>query len=166
MYRTRPERTYPPAWRIVAAFVLVPGLAALIATLSVPLYAGLPSLADRIWRSTVVYGLFGAYPAAIVLGIPAYFLLRRNFDPTLASCALTGAVVAAAPWAFLSMASTPDEASIGGRATVINGSKTAFGWLTEAQFIGRIALLGALAGALFWAIAAAGSGAGKVRLPD
>jgi hypothetical protein len=33
----------------------------------------------------------------------------------------------------------------------------------NAQFLGEIALAGAIGGALFWVIAAAGSGAGKVR---
>jgi hypothetical protein len=32
----------------------------------------------------------------------------------------------------------------------------------NAQFLGEIAMVGALGGAFFWAIAAAGSGAGKV----
>ena len=36
-------------------------------------------------------------------------------------------------------------------------------WLRTAQIVGEIALAGAIGGARFWAITAAGSGAGKVR---
>ena len=163
VYSNLSERTYPPLWRVAAAFVLVPGLAALSIALAAPLYAGLPSITERIWRSAVAYGLFGAYPPAIVFGVPAYFALRRRFEPRFTNCAIVGATVAALPWTFLTFVSTPNQASIDNRATVINGSKTVFGWLMEAKFLSGIALCGALGGVLFWVIAAAGSGAGKVR---
>jgi hypothetical protein len=163
MYRSLPERTYPPHWRVAAAFILVPAFAALSFAIAMPLYAGLPMMAERIWRSALVYGLIGAYPPAVVIGVPAYFALRRHFDPHFINCAWVGALVATLPWMFLTLVSTPDQASIGDRATVINGSYTAFGWLMNAQFLGEIALAGAIGGALFWVIAAAGSGAGKVR---
>lgn len=166
MYQSLPERLYPPTWRVIVAFVVVPGLTAFVVALWMPLYAGLPSFAERVWRSTIMYSLFGAYPATTVLGIPAYFMLRRHFAPKLANCSLVGAAIAALPWAFLSVASAPDQASIDGRATVINGARTIYGWLTATQFIGQVALFGALGGALFWAIATAGSGAGKVRSQD
>lgn len=162
MYGSLPERTYPPRWRVAAAFLLVPAVAALSFAIVMPLYGGLPNMADRIWRSAWVYALVGAYPPAVVFGIPAYFALRRHFDPRLINCALVGAVVATMPWLFLTLASTPSQASSDNRATVINGSYTAFGWLMNAQFVGEIAIFGALAGALFWAIVAAGIGAGKV----
>jgi len=163
MYPALPDRTYPPIWRVAAAFILAPGLAALLVAFVMPLYDGLPKFAERIWRSALAYGLFGAYPAAVLFGLPAYFTLRRRFDPTLINCSFVGAVVSTLPWAFLSLGNTLDQANIGGRATVINESKTAFGWLMDAQFLGQIALFGAFGGTLFWAIAAAGSGAGKAR---
>jgi hypothetical protein len=120
-------------------------------------------MTERIWRSALLYGLIGAYPPAVLFGIPAYLALRRHFEARLLNCALVGAVAAMLPWAFLMLVSTPDQASIDNRATVIDGSYTAFGWLINAQFLGEIALFGAFGGALFWAIAAAGSGAGNVR---
>jgi hypothetical protein len=163
MYRSLPERTYPPHWRVAAAFLVVPAFAALSFAIAMPLYAGLPTMAERIWRSALIYGLVGAYPQTVVFGVPAYFVFRRHFGPHLINCAGVGAVVATLPWLLLTLVSSPDQASIGNRATIINGSYTAFGWLMNAQFLSWVALAGAIGGALFWAIAAAGSGAGKVR---
>jgi hypothetical protein len=163
MYRSLPERTYPPRWRVAVAFLFIPALAALSVALAMPLYAGLPTMTERVWRSTLVYGLVGAYPPALVLGVPAYFMLRRHFEPRLISCALAAPIVAALPWLFLTLVSAPDQASIGDHATIINGSFTAYGWLMNAQFVGGIGLAGAAGGALFWAIAAAGRGVGKHR---
>lgn len=163
MYTATPERTYPPAWRIIAAFLIVPGAAALLMAILMPGYDGINNPLERVWRSTLVFAVFGAYPAAMLLGVPAFFILRRHFDPKLTNCSLTGAAVAALPWFILSTLSQPDSASIGGRATVIDGSLTTYGWLTNLTFVGQIAALGAAGGALFWLIAAAGSRAGKVQ---
>lgn len=98
----------------------------------------------------------------IVLSLPAFFILRRHFGAKLVNCSLAGAAVAALPWLVLSTLSLPDSASIGGRATVIDGSLTIYGWFTNLTFVGKIALLGAAGGALFWLIAAAGSRTVKV----
>lgn len=65
--------------------------------------------------------------------------------------------MASAPWALITLLGpSADQASIGGKATVIDGTTTAYGWLVAAQFVGEIALFGAAAGLLFWAIAASG----------
>jgi Holliday junction DNA helicase RuvA len=156
----RPERRFPPVWRVIAAFLIAPGVAALILAAVMPAYPGLDDPLERVLRTAWAIATIGAYPATVVLGLPAFFMLRRRFDPKLTNCSLTGAVVAVLPWALLSLLSTPDQASVNGRATVIDGSNTAFGWLMIGQLLGQIALAGAVAGALFWAIAAAGSGAG------
>ena len=152
----------PPAWRVVAAFVVAPGAAALVMAAATPLYAGLDP-GERLWRSAATFAAFGAYPAALVLGVPACFLLRGRLAPSLVNCASAGAVIAALPWFALSLLSGPDQASIDGRATVIDGSRTAYGWLTQATFLGGIALFGALGGAVFWLVAAAGRPAGWGR---
>ncbi len=156
------ERAYPPTWRIVAAFAIVPGVAALLLAVLSPAYDGLSDQFERIWRSALAFAVFGAYPATVVLGLPAFFMLRRHFDPKIVNCSLTGAVVASLPWFVLSTFSLPDSASIDGQATVIDGSLTAYGWLTNLTFVGQIALLGAAGGLLFWLIAAAGSRTTKV----
>ena len=156
------ERTYPPAWRIIAAFLIVPGATALLMALLMPAYDGIADPLERFWRSALVFGVVGAYPPTIVLGVPAFFMLRRHFYPKLLNCSITGAAVAATPWLILSTLSQPDSASIGGRATVTDGSLTAYGWLTNLTAVGQIAAIGAVGGALFWVIAAAGSRVGKV----
>jgi hypothetical protein len=162
MYIARPKRTYPPTWRIIAAFVIAPGAAALLMAIVMPAYDGISDPLERLWRSTLAFAVFGAYPPTVIVGLPAFFMLRRHFDPKLINCSLTGAVVAAIPWFLLSTLTLPDSASINGRATVTAGSLTAFGWLTNLTTVGQIALLGAAGGALFWLIAAAGSRDGKV----
>ena len=121
------ERAYPPTWRIVAAFAIVPGVAALLLAVLSPAYDGLSDQFERIWRSALAFAVFGAYPATVVLGLPAFFMLRRHFDPKIVNCSLTGAVVASLPWFVLSTFSLPDSASIDGQATVIDGSLTAYG---------------------------------------
>lgn len=155
MYAARAKRTYPSIWRVILAFVVVPGAAALLMAIVMPAYEGITDPLERIWRSAVAFAVFGAYPPAFIIGLPAFFMLRRHVDATIINCAATGAVVAALPWLVLALLSRPDNASIGGRSTVINGSLTAYGWLMNFYYVGQIALLGTIAGALFWFIAAA-----------
>ncbi len=162
MFIDEPERIYPPTWRIVAAFAIVPGIASLLLAVVNPAYDGISDQLERIWRSALAFAVFGAYPATVVLGLPAFFMLRRHFDAKIVNCSLTGALVASLPWFVLPMFSLPDSASVDGQATVIDGSFTAYGWLTNLTFVGQIALLGAASGVLFWLIAAAGSRTRKV----
>lgn len=139
------------------AFILAPGCAALLLAITTPAYEGLSDWSERVWRTAVAFSVFGAYPAAIVLGLPGYFMLRRHLSARPIACAITGFVVAALPWAFLFLAGPgASDASIGERATVINGHTTAYGWLNHAGFVLTIGLIGAVGGFVFWAIAAAG----------
>ena len=152
-------RTHPPSWRVALAFLLAPGAAALLMALAMPAYDGLPSWSERVWRTAEIFSVVGAYPTAVVFGIPAYFMLRRHLSARLIGCVIVGFAVAALPWALLVMAgSGASEASVNGRATVVNGHTTAYGWLQNAEFVFTIGLFGALGGFVFWAIAAAGHG--------
>jgi len=152
------NRTYPPTWRALLAFAIVPGFAAFLMAAVEPAYAGLASPFERIWRTGVIFSLFGAYPLAVIFGLPVYFILRAKLAGTWLNCAVTGAAVAGLPWFLLTLfGSGADQASIGGRATVIDGARTAYGWMVQLQFVGLIALYGAAAGWLFWLIAAAGA---------
>lgn len=157
------KRSYPPTWRIVAAFLIVPGVSALAMAIIMPAYDGISDQVERIWRSALVFAVVGAYPATLILGLPAFFMLRRRFEATLLNCSLTGAIVAALPWFLLSLLSTPDNASIGGRATVLHGSLTPYGWFTNVTSISQIALFGAAGGLLFWFVAVAGWRTGRVH---
>ena len=118
-----------------------------------PAYDGLPDLLDRIWRTTTTYALFGAYPTAIVFGVPAYILLRQRLAASLFNCTWVGAAVAAFPWVILGLLSNADYAYNNGHVTHMNGAKTLWGWIEVLLLIAWMGLLGALAGSLFWFIA-------------
>lgn len=150
------ERTDPPIWRLVAAFLIVPGAAAFLMAILMPAYDGINAPFERIWRSAVAFALFGAYPTTLLVGLPVFLLLRTRLAPTLINCSLAGAAVAALPWLVLSLLDRPETASIDGKATIAEGSYTAYGWITNLAFMGQIALLGAAGGLLFWLIATAG----------
>ena len=157
MYEPRPQLTYPPAWRVALAFVVVPGLAAFLYAAYEPAYAGLPSYWERVFATAKLNAIVGAYPTALVFGVPAYLAMRRRFRARAINCAIVGAALAAAPWALLVLLGpSADSASIGGRDTVIDGHYTAYGWLRNLGFVGQIAAMGAAGGTIFWIIAAAG----------
>jgi len=149
------EARKPPWWRVLLAFATVPGIAALALATASPAYDGLDRYFERVWRTWFMFAIF-AYPLGLLFGLPAYGILRNILKPTWLNCTLAGACVAAAPWLiFALLPSSADQASIGGRATVVNGTTTAYGYLVAMQFVGIIALCGAIAGFLFWLIAAA-----------
>lgn len=150
-------RRRPPAWRIVLAFAVAPSVAALSYACLIPLYAGLPDLADRVWRTFLLYLLFGAYPSALLLGIPAFFILKNYLDPKPLNCALVGAGIASIPWLLIGLRSSPHYAYSNGHVTHDNGMITIWGLLDLATFVALIAALGFLAGLVFWAVAAAGT---------
>jgi hypothetical protein len=115
----------------VLAFAVAPAVAALVFSFLQPAYAGLPSLADRIYKTFLNVALVGAYPSAIIIGLPAFFILRsRQERPTAWFCALTGAWVASLPLVPFFGLTIP---------------------------MAEIAAAGALGGLVFWVVAAAGS---------
>lgn len=142
-------------WRVLLAFILTPLIISLAVAVAMPLYAGNPNYLERVLRTSFVYFLYGALPPTIVFGAPAFLLLRKLVRPTLLNCAAVGAVIAALPWFLLGLLSGADQASTGGRATIINGRYTAYGWLDFGEFLLMTAAAGAVGGAIFWAIAAA-----------
>lgn len=143
----------PAWWRVLLAFAVVPLIASAGMASVHPLYAGLPDFLDRIARTTITYSIFGAYPSALILGVPAYFLLRRRLQPSLPSCVWVAAAVAALPWVIVGLAFPADEASIGDRVTVAGGVRTFWGWIYFARFVLNFCLIGGIAGAIFWFIA-------------
>ena len=141
--------------RVVLAFVLTPLFASLVVALAMPLYAGLTSYSDRVLRSWPVYAVFGAAPATLVFGIPAFLLLKKLVRPTIIWCGLAGALVAALPWFFVGLLAGPDQAWTDDHATILNGHYTLYGWLEFGWFLLMTASAGAVGGAIFWMIAAA-----------
>lgn len=143
-------------WRLLAAFLIAPGASALLMAIVSPLFEGLEDRWERIWRSAEVIALFGAYPLTAILGVPAFFLLRRTFAPTLLTCTLAGACIAVLPLIIVSLVAVPESATVDGRATVVDGSRTLFGWIFVLTVISQIALYGAFGGAMFWLVGFAG----------
>lgn len=154
----QPERTYPPLWRVALAFLIVPGVAAVLMAMVFPLYAGLPNIFERIGRTAIAYAMFGAYPPALLFGIPVYFVLRKFVSFALINCSLTGGLIAILPWILLVIfAPEADQASVNGIPTVVDGRMTAYGWLMLAKDFATVFPFGLGAGVLFWAIVAAGN---------
>ena len=150
-----PDKSELKTWRVVAAFVFAPFFAALAFAFYEPAYDGLASYSERVLRSAIIYAVVGALLPTVVLGIPAFLVLRKFLQATALNCVIAGAVIAAIPWAILGLRPSADSASIGGRATVINGEYTAYGWQEFGQFLMIIGAAGALGGLFFWLIAAA-----------
>jgi hypothetical protein len=147
----------PPLWRVIAAFAGAPLAAAFLLACIQPAYDGLPSLADRVFRTFIIYLFIGACPPTVLVGLPTYLILRKRLRPTPLNCALAGAGVASLPWLLLVVALPgADYAFDGGHITVEHGQKTLWGWLDLGTASGALALLGAFAGLVFWVIAAAG----------
>jgi hypothetical protein len=138
----------PPLWRLVLGFLAGPATACLLFASLSPLYEGLP-LGERIAR-TALTAAFVVYPITLLIGVPTYLALKARVRPSAMNCVLAGAGVAALPWLAFSFLATPDEASTDGVVTAHHHLLTVAGWLELLPFVGGIALLGAVAGVVFW----------------
>ncbi len=128
-----PSLSFGRKWRVVSAFLLAPLITAFALACAQPPYlGGLPA----VLKATVVFALIGGYPAAILLGVPAFLILRRIARPSALNCAATGACVATLPWLAL--------------ALVTGFWREAINFLA---FLGIIATAGAVGGVVFWVIA-------------
>ena len=153
----RTEDVAPPCWRLCLGFIVGPAVAALLFSLVSPLSPDSIGPLRQVVGTTVLV-LIVVYPMTLVLAVPTYLALKSRLRPTAINCALVGAGIAALPWAVLSLV-TPTEERIGTVVTVHAGVRTAAGWLQELQLLGGIALLGAVAGFVFWCAVALGSAA-------
>ncbi len=98
--------------------------------------------------------IFGGYPATVLLGAPAYFMLRQRLRPRLITVTLAGGLIAGAPWpALMLLSSNPDDAWIGSCHTVIDGWTTWCGYLEGMKFVALVFCLGAIGGIAFWVCA-------------
>jgi hypothetical protein len=131
----------PKPWRVLLAFALAPLAAAFLFSL---IEGG------KLWDVAVL----GAYAPAIVLGVPAYFLLRRRLRPRLVTLVLASGIIAAAPWALLSFFSQADQATVGNCVAVVDGKTTWCGFLHTLLWLGQIFAYGAFGGLVFWICAA------------
>jgi hypothetical protein len=149
MYEPWPTQEYPPAWRVVLGFIIAPASAALLMAAWMPGYDGLPPL-QAFWNSAWLYAVIGAYPPTILLGVPAYFALRRHVRATLRNCMLVGAALPFFTWGLFSVLPPSAEwESVGGKAIVIDGHRTLYGWELVGRDLIVLAAFGAAAGLVF-----------------
>ena len=137
----------PKPWRLMLGFLLVPLVSSIALTL--PFATDLSSLAG----SVLVVAVVGGYPAGLVLGIPAYVLLRRRLRPRAATMAAVGGSIAAAPWSVSSPLVWPTSSEyerIGDCVTIIDGVRTWCGYLAEIKPLAIIFAFGVLGGLTFW----------------
>jgi hypothetical protein len=140
----------PPRWRVVIGFFVAPFVAALAFGITFPLYAGLPNIFDRTFRTIAVYLIFGAYPTALIIGVPTFFAHKDRFKRSVLNCMLAGALVASLPWLIIGVLATNDYSIDDGHVTAIDGVKTIWGWIDLAIGVGQIAIAGLFAGLVFW----------------
>ncbi|MGX1787048.1 hypothetical protein ACWIGM_09940 [Bosea sp. NPDC055332] len=142
---------YPAPWRVALAFVVAPLFGAVVLSI---LQLGWPSSPWKLIASMWLLSL-GAFPAAALLGLPAYFLLRNLTELSLFSCAVVGAFIAVAPGFLLALLPMSEhfQFSVGERAIVVDGQPTAWGWALWRANMAKTAVAGAAGGVLFWAVA-------------
>jgi hypothetical protein len=140
--------------RVIAAFVFTPLLVSLAVAFALPFYPGLPDYLERVLRTWPFYIIFGALPPTAIFGIPAFLIFKKLVRVSVWSCAGVGAIIAAFPWFLLGLFPT-GSAWTAGRATIINGHYTTYGWLEFAGALFVIASAGAVGGIIFWMIAVA-----------
>lgn len=87
---------------------------------------------------------------AVCFGLPIYLVARAARNDTPLVAAIMGFIVGAVIPAILVFAGTPDQASVDGKATVVDGRYTFAGWIQNLGWIGFFGLLGVGGALLFW----------------
>ena len=132
----------PSLWRIMLGFILAPLVPSLLFSL----------IGSGTLRDVSLVLIYGGYPPALVLGIPAYFLLRNHLTPRFWLAMLAGGIIAALPWIVLALLPAPaaSHAEVGQCVSVIDGRHTWCGLWESAKFAGIVFAFGALGGFVFW----------------
>lgn len=159
--------------------LMVPLACALLAAVAATLASTVPLLApiEEPWNIVVASQVLGvakwtfvaALAHALVFGLPLYFLLRLSRSIGIAACAIGGFLLGAVPLSALTLmiSSGRYDASTGDTPTVVNGVRTAAGWIEFAQDAGILGLYGLAGGLTFWAaMRLAGQGMGKFHSLD
>jgi hypothetical protein len=137
----------PRPWRLAAGFLLAPLVPAALWSL---LSLGQQPISG-ILNFAITVALIGGFPAALVLGVPVYLLLRRRLRPKLPVVVFFGGLIAAMPWlAIMGVMKNPTSAAIGTCQTVLDGQTTWCGYLVGLKFLSLIFGFGAVGGLTFW----------------
>jgi len=112
-----------------------------------------------IWVRTskiLVLSLFVSGGFVLVLGLPAYFVLRHFNFVNWWSTIIAGFTLSSVPAAFFSWplgySGTRTSSSINGVQTMVNGVPTTAGWVNYLEGILFFGLLGATASFAFWLV--------------
>ncbi len=144
---TRNALPSPRPWRLAAGFLLAPLVPAALWSL---LSSGQQPI-SWVLNFALAVALIGGFPAALVLGVPVYLLLRRRLRPKVPVVVLVGGLIAATPWlAMMAVMKNPTSAAIGTCQTVLDGQTTWCGYLVGLKFLSLIFGFGAVGGLTFW----------------
>ena len=143
----------PPFWRVLVGFLVAPTVAAAV---FVGLAAGWAVLArgravdvyyvELLGAGLGVSALFGTLQA-FLLGLPLYLLLEHRMRLTAVRCGLTGAAVAAAPFAL------PHLVDLIQKGLVRPGWSSSM-YVRHYSPLGVLVVAGSAAGVVFWLIVA------------
>ena len=103
-----------------------------------------------------------AYPSTLIIGLPAFLVLRTRVSLSYMNCIVVGIFVASAPWIAWVLLRDPHYWSDGpGRIYHMDGHYTALGWIEVGKgvlyYFTFLAPLGALGGLTFWLIVTTGA---------
>ncbi|MDR6870473.1 hypothetical protein J2Y55_001473 [Bosea sp. BE125] len=102
---------HPPLWRLIPALIVAPAVPA--ALYAAWIWFDTPSQASYFSHFRLIAGI-GAYPAALLLGLPTLILLRGEVAPTLRRAMLIGGIIASFQWLLLIPFSVTSNANLGG----------------------------------------------------
>lgn len=147
---TAPEQSYPNPSRLAFGFLLAPLVPTVLYVLwdliSTDWFTG-----QRFLGWVMLIAIYGAVPSALILGVPAYFILRRYLKPRFITFVLVGGVIAALPWLLLSLLPGKNFfTSYNSCKTVIDGARTWCDYLEVFKFSARNFAFGSIGGAVFW----------------
>ena len=150
----------PPLWWVALAFIVAPLVVAVAFAFSAQAGTEPEAWLQRAINTLLLILMFGAYPPTLLVGVPVYVFLRRRVRPTAFNCALAGLFVAGLPTLVLALIPSPAGSYSYGQnmqAFIVNGQRTALGWLSELEHFGVMCALGAVTGLVFWLVAVAGT---------
>jgi hypothetical protein len=128
--------------RIAKAFLIAPMFGSIVLAGWYDPAKGLDWLIDLFGMA--LFAAAAAYSIALVVGVPAYLVLRRRLRPRLGYVVISGGLVAAAPLALF------------GAIDVLKTPKPSLTWAEVIEFVGSIGPIfaaGAVTGLVFWLVA-------------
>jgi hypothetical protein len=120
--------------------------------MGIPAFNPFENLSDAI-GFVLLITMYGAYPPAFLLGVPAYFVLRNWVAPKLHTTALAGGVIACLPWLWAMYwpgLRAGVSSQVGTCVSEIDGVTTWCGHMQNLTMLSLIFLAGAAGGAAFW----------------